>query len=142
MPHIKLVLIGNIRDQNYFLECIKEGGTQLRYIGFLEHDSKLLKSAYSACKVFCLPSTLETPGLAALEAYAIGVPIAITAEGSTSEYFGNFVEYLNPTNVDSIFTAVNRLVSSENSFDGLRSKAPLWRDEVNKLKNLYANLIK
>jgi glycosyltransferase involved in cell wall biosynthesis len=142
MPHMKLVLIGNIRDQNYFLECIKEGGTQLRYIGFLEHDSKLLKSAYSACKVFCLPSTLETPGLAALEAYAIGVPIAITAEGSTSEYFGNFVEYLYPTNVDSIFTAVNSLVSSENSFNRLRSKAPLWRDEVNKLKNLYANLIK
>jgi len=142
MPHMKVVLIGNIRDKNYFLECVKEGGDQLKYIGFLDHSSNLLKSAYDACKVFCLPSTLETPGLAALEAFTIGVPIAITAEGSTSEYFGDSVEYLDPANIVSIFAAVNRLILKEHSVDGLRSKAPLWRDEAHKLKNLYAGLIK
>ena len=43
--------------------------------------------------VFVLPSTLETPGLAALEAAALGIPIIITSEGCTKEYFGSIETY-------------------------------------------------
>ena len=41
----------------------------------MEHRDPLLALAYSACSVFALPSTLETPGLAALEAAAAGAPL-------------------------------------------------------------------
>ena len=44
-------------------------------------------------KCFALPSTLETPGLAALEAAALGIPIIITSEGCAKEYFGKIDTY-------------------------------------------------
>jgi glycosyltransferase involved in cell wall biosynthesis len=49
-----------------------------------------------------LPSTLETPGLAALEAAASGTRLALTQDGCTREYFGDFAGYLDPYSVESI----------------------------------------
>jgi len=108
MPDLQLVLIGHQRDPAYARECLAEGGDQVLYLGALEHKSPLLRSAYAAAEVFCLPSTLETPGLAALEAYAAGCPTAITKIGSTKEYFGDQVEYLDPFDDCDIAAAVQR----------------------------------
>ena len=36
---------------------------------------------------------METPGLAALEAAALGIPIIVTSEGSSKEYFGEIKTY-------------------------------------------------
>jgi glycosyltransferase involved in cell wall biosynthesis len=112
VPDMKLVLIGHARDENYLNLCLEEGGSQVIYLGQLPHDSDLLKSAYSACAVFCLPSALETPGLAALEAYAVRAPIAITEVGPTSEYFGSAVSYLSPSDPISISHAIRKAFSS------------------------------
>ncbi|MGB3621801.1 glycosyltransferase [Ketobacter sp. MCCC 1A13808] len=102
LVNIPVILVGNIRDAEYFkkLELDFDGG--FRYIGVIEHDSDLLKSAYAACDVFALPSLLETPGLAALEAAACGANIVITQEGCTREYFGDMALYVDPKNVDDI----------------------------------------
>jgi glycosyltransferase involved in cell wall biosynthesis len=91
------VLVGRVRDANYLAHCLDEGGAFLRHLGPLEHESTLLKSAYAACSVFVLPSLLETPGLAALEAAAQGAPVVVTDVGSTTEYFGDLASYVDPT---------------------------------------------
>ena len=36
---------------------------------------------------------METPGLAALEAAALGIPIIVTSEGCAKEYFGEIESY-------------------------------------------------
>jgi glycosyltransferase involved in cell wall biosynthesis len=102
IPNMKLVLIGQARDENYLSFCLKEGGDQVVYIKAIPHNSDLLKSAYAACKVFCLPSTLETPGLSALEAFVIGAPLVVTEVGSTKEYFGEKAKYVNPFDSEDI----------------------------------------
>lgn len=99
---LQLVILGNIRDQQYFNECLKIGKDFVNYIGYIDHESDVLKSAYTACDLFVLPSLLETPGLSALEAGAAGAKIVITEIGCTREYFGDMVTYVDPYNIDNI----------------------------------------
>jgi glycosyltransferase involved in cell wall biosynthesis len=93
---LTLVLLGRVRDAAYFEECTRKGSQFVQYGGFLPHGSDLLKSAYQASEAFVLPSLLETPGLAALEAATQGARLVLTSVGSTREYFQDLVTYVNP----------------------------------------------
>ena len=55
-----------------------------------------------------MPSLLETPGLAALEAAAQGSKLVVTEVGSTREYFGGLVEYVDPKDPEGLRRAVER----------------------------------
>lgn len=103
LPDHELILIGHVRDAEYFAKIMRNGPpSRVRYLGPVEHHDALLRSAYQACDLFCLPSTLETPGLAALEAAVQGCRLLITEEGSTREYFGDAAHYIDPKDVDSL----------------------------------------
>ncbi len=103
---IDLVLVGNVRQREFLAGCLEAGGPHVRYLGPLDHDDPLLAAAYRACEVFVLPSLLETPGLAALEAAAAGAKIVITSEGATTEYFDDLVSYADPADVHSLRRAI------------------------------------
>ena len=100
--NIRLVVAGNLRDRDYWDACRKEGADFVQHVGALEHGGELMRSAYAACDAFVLPSLLETPGLAALEAAACGARVLVTREGSAREYFGDQVTYVDPLDVDDI----------------------------------------
>lgn len=114
-PDLQLITVGYVRDYEYLDACLDEGGDQFRYLGPLPHDSDELKSAYAGCEFFALPSTLETPGLAALEAAASGAKLLITSEGSTREYFKDFPEYINPFDVSDISIGIEKLLEAPKS---------------------------
>jgi len=101
-----LVLAGRVRDDAYFQQCMAEGQGFVRYVGALPYGGALLKSAYRGCQVFALPSLLETPGLAALEAAAQGARIVITAEGCTREYFRDMATYVDPHDTSDISAGI------------------------------------
>jgi glycosyltransferase involved in cell wall biosynthesis len=136
-PELTLVLAGEIRDPRYWAEVQQAAGGQLVHVGAIPHHSPLLRSAYAACEVFVLPSLFETPGLAALEAAGQGARIAMTREGSTTEYFGDTVHYLNPASVDSIAEAIA----------AARAGVPCsyvpstWSGVTRKLAAIYAELV-
>ena len=140
-PNLKLILIGHIRDQEYLNEAIKSGlPQQVKYVGALNHDSKELRSAYEACDVFCLPSTLETPGLAAIEAVIQGCSLAVTKIGSTKEYFKDVVEYLDPNDPNSISEAIGKAMTVTDNKKHLLSQMGedlLWPNVVKRLESLY-----
>jgi glycosyltransferase involved in cell wall biosynthesis len=138
-PELKLVLIGHQRDPHYAQACFEEGGDQLIYAGTLAHDSPLLRSAYAACEAFVLPSTLETPGLAALEAHAAGARIAVTQVGSTREYFADQVAYLDPDNVASIAQSIREALTLERGAPR-RERDLRWQAVLSPLKDLYGSL--
>ncbi len=100
----ELVLIGDSvsHHQDYYEKCRGEAGENVHFLGAFPSDSEELRSAFAACSVFALPTWFETPGLAALEAALAGVKIVITGEGSTREYFKDYVEYVNPADVRDI----------------------------------------
>jgi glycosyltransferase involved in cell wall biosynthesis len=93
---LPLILLGRVRDAAYFEECMRKGSNLVQYGGFLPHGSDLLKSAYHASELFVLPSMLETPGLAALEAATQEARLVLTSVGSAREYFQDLVTYVNP----------------------------------------------
>jgi glycosyltransferase involved in cell wall biosynthesis len=144
-PDLKLVLIGHQRDPDYARACLDEGGDHVSYLGTLPHDSPLLRSAYSAAQVFCLPSTLETPGLAALEAHAAGCAIAVTEIGSTREYFGDEVAYLDPSSEHSIAESIRSALAS-NASRAARSALSRerhldWQSVLAPLETTYRSLV-
>ncbi len=109
---IDLVVLGRVRDPEYFAACAAAAGSRWRFLGHVEHESELLRSAYRACTVFALPSLLETPGLAALEAAAAGARVVVTRTGSAPEYFGDGAVYVDPLDVADIDRGLREALSA------------------------------
>jgi len=104
------VIIGKIFDNEYARKCLSlaKEHEHIHIIGEIDHDSKILASAYAACKLFILPSLFETPGIAALEAALAGANIAITEHGGTYDYFEDDAVYLDPRSKESIKNAIEK----------------------------------
>jgi len=143
-PRHKLVLIGHVREPSYLQQIMQAGlPGQVVYLGPLPHESDTLRSAYQACDAFCLPSTLETPGLAALEAAAQGRPLALTEVGSTREYFGNAAAYLQPNSPESIAQAIGQALQQTPEQTAALAQLGAsftWPQVVTRLQALYEQL--
>jgi glycosyltransferase involved in cell wall biosynthesis len=144
LPDRKLVLIGHARDPGYLERVLDEGGEQIVYLGPIEHESPLLRGAYRACDVFALPSTLETPGLAALEAAAQGCRLVLTSEGSCWEYFGDYADYVAPSaEVTALAGALGAPCDGCNRKPlHSESKVTSWHDSIRSLLPVYQSLRK
>lgn len=141
-PDYKLVLIGHIRDKKYYDDILKISNEQIIYLGDLESESLILKSAYASCDLFILPSILETPGLAALEAAASGAKLVVTQEGSTREYFKNYAVYVDPFSVESIVSGIEKGLnySGDELKEFIRNNFR-WENETLKLNKFYRNFL-
>ena len=141
-PDLRLVMIGHVRDRDYASECIRAGKDKVTHLGPINHSSELLRSAYSACEVFALPSLLETPGLAALEAAAIGCRVVITEVGSTREYFGDSVHYVDPASVKSISSGLASAMEGPGIDAGaFVPEEHSWKAVTRKLYETYSSLL-
>lgn len=144
-PDVQLVLAGHKRDINYAENVLSTGGHQVTYIGILPQDDMML-SAYRACDLFCLPSTLETPGLAALEAAAQGAQLLVTSEGSCAEYFGNSAMYVSPESTDTLRKKIKKVLHSNASSNCDASsvfspEAYTWNNTTKSLIEIYKSLV-
>lgn len=140
---LKLITIGHIREETYAKKCFKLGGDQFVFLGPINHYDPLLRSAYAACEVFALPSTLETPGLAALEAAAQGAKVVVTGIGAPKEYFGTDAIYVDdPNNADEILLKINQALMQEKG-KILAEKIKenfIWEKVVQSLLSIYNNV--
>jgi glycosyltransferase involved in cell wall biosynthesis len=109
---LELVILGRVRDPAYWAACVDLGADFVHYLGHVEHGSELQRSAYRACEVFALPSLLETPGLAALEAAAAGARVVLTRIGSAPEYFGDSAVYVDPQSVEDICRGIEQALQT------------------------------
>jgi glycosyltransferase involved in cell wall biosynthesis len=93
-----LVIAGPVVDESVaeFIEIYIKKGADITLLGSLLNNSNELGYLYSKCKVFCLPSYYETPGISALEAGLRGANILVTEVGGAEDYFGSMAEYVNP----------------------------------------------
>jgi glycosyltransferase involved in cell wall biosynthesis len=78
----------------------------LRILGFV--DARTKAALYSLCRVFCLPSSHEGTGLAALEAAAYGAALVVTKNGGPPDYFLQHAEYVDPFDLEDIKRAIAR----------------------------------
>jgi len=139
---LPLVIIGHPRDRRYLDQVMAEGGGVIRYLGPIAHDDPALQAAYAACSVFALPSELETPGLAALEAAASGARLVVTLEGSTREYFGDEVTYVRPGDVAGLRAAIDRALAGPSPAALARRIVEhfAWERVIGELKTLYERI--
>ncbi len=100
----KIVVLGDAAagHERYAQQCRRIADTNTHFIGHVEHDDRLLASAYAACGCLALTSWFETPGLVALEAGMLGTPLVLTNRGATQEYFGHLARYASPNDEAAI----------------------------------------
>jgi len=131
-----LVMIGSVNDMDYFNKC-KSVNPSLIHINELNHE--VLTSAYNAAKVHCLVSWYETPGLVNLEAGIAGCNILTTSEGSTKEYFKDYVEYSLWNDYDTTLEKVKKLLN-KNKDDNFKNHIMnnfLWEDIADSIIDAY-----
>jgi len=109
-PNLMLVTIGGSREQWFTDACKAEGGVQFQLIPMLEPGSELLRSAMAGCEFFAMPSIVETPSIASLEAAAVGAKILTTHMGSTTEYFDDLAVYVNPYDLGSMQIGIDAIL--------------------------------
>ncbi|MEM5295086.1 glycosyltransferase [Burkholderia sp. JPY481] len=111
-PDLQFVIAGAARDKQYARACIEAGGDQLKIVGTLPYASEMLRSAMAGCEFFAMPSLLETPSIAAIEAAALGAKVLLTQVGSTTEYFGDSVTWVDPKSRDSLRAGIAAAIAS------------------------------
>ncbi|MCY6370545.1 glycosyltransferase family 4 protein [Clostridium ganghwense] len=132
---VQLLLIGNVKDENYFKECIKFNN--VLYLGFM--DSYNIYNAYRFAKLHVLASYMETPGLSSLEAAASGCNIVSTIEGTAKEYFKDMAIYCDPYDENSIFEAVQKGMKKRkiNKLKDFVLENYSWEKHCKKLYEVY-----
>lgn len=142
-PELKLVIIGHERNLNYSKLLSEVAGDQLIKIPAIPQHLEIFRSAYVACEFFALPSTIETPSLAALEACAMGANVLITSEGSTREYFGGGVLYVNPGDINDISKGIKKVLTKpKNEMMSFIMRANFsWPKVTQNLYKVYENIL-
>lgn len=142
-PDLTMVTIGHARDTAYLAKCMEMGGTQFKFLGPLKYGSDMLRAAMAGARAFVMPSTLETPSIAAIEAVASGCPLLITGEGSTKEYFGSDVVYIEPFSVQSLRYGIRELLGYEIAPERLRKHIAerfTWAATSRTLAGIYTDI--
>ncbi|WP_039656308.1 glycosyltransferase [Clostridium tyrobutyricum] len=134
-----LVLIGDINDEQYFMNCMKY--RNVKYLGFMDRCN--LYNAYRCADIHILPSFVETPGLSSLEAASLGCKIISTEEGSSREYFRDMCIYCNPYNEDSIKKSIEYAIgiSKNSKLKKYVNNNFNWKKCIDTLYDSYINLI-
>jgi glycosyltransferase involved in cell wall biosynthesis len=81
-----------------------------------------LPSWYAGARALIFPSLFEGFGLPPLEAMACGCPVISSDQGSLREVVGEAGLLFNPTNVDEMVSAMERVHEDGNGLDSLREK--------------------
>jgi len=100
---VPVVLAGSLAQPEYYALC-QRVRPQTHFLGHLSREMTL--SAIAACRVHVLPSWWECPGIASLEAAAMGKPIVTGTYAAEPEYFGSIAHACQPDNTASIGAAV------------------------------------
>jgi glycosyltransferase involved in cell wall biosynthesis len=105
-----LVLAGKpTSNQRHYHEQVTraaEASPNVVVLGPVTEDEK--DALFRLAAVHALPSWMETTGLSSLEAAAHGCALVISPNGDTREYFGSEAEYCDPSDVESIRSAIER----------------------------------
>ena len=105
---VPIVVLGDVvpGHEDYFEQCRRAAGPNVKFVAGLKHDDALLASAYAACGCLVLASWYETPGLVAIEAAMSGTPLVLPRGGCAREYFGELAAYVSPNDLPGIQRAV------------------------------------
>lgn len=133
--------------ENPIYETIRTTHMQdyVHFIGFA--DEADLPALYSAAACFAFPSLYEGFGLPVLEAMSCGTPVVTSGVSSLPEVAGDAALIVDPTRVDAIADAVQRVIEDTHLRDNLirrgyeRARLLSWERSAQQLLQIYAHLL-
>lgn len=135
--NVPLIIIGKIANRDYLKEIEKINYEKCHLLGAI-YDKEILNAFYKDAEIFALPSILETPGLAALEAMYYNSKILITNNGGTEDYFEDMVEYCNPNRYESILIGLKKLLEdNDKNYSSHVASKFTWENVVKEYIELY-----
>ena len=144
---LRLVIVGGkgwLYD-SVFSE-VKRLGLESRVIfpGFANDDD--LPALYSAAELLAYPLLYEGFGLPVLEAMACGTPVVTSTTSSLVEVGGDAALLVEPTNVDAIAKAINRVLTDADLRHALvmrgfdQARRFTWEKAALQLKEIYERI--
>jgi glycosyltransferase involved in cell wall biosynthesis len=106
---LEITLVGACYEPQYLKLCQRFMSSLHRWTGMIER-AEVLRLMNTAA-VHILPSWFEFPGIASLEAAAMGAHVIVGCKGTEHEYFGARVQYVDPESPTEIRAAVERALS-------------------------------
>ncbi len=142
---LELVILGQVvpGHEHYLWRCRQEADEQVHFVPRVPFGSADHMAAYAHCGCVVLPSWFETPGLAALEAGASGVPLVLTARGATREYFGSLAQYVDPVRPQQWPAAIRQALTQGRSHALAQRVLEhfTWLHAAQRTVNVYCQLL-
>jgi glycosyltransferase involved in cell wall biosynthesis len=111
-PELELVLTGRTYGRlPKLLDHARRAGARVRHLGYVEQAA--VPVLYRRARALVFPSLYEGFGGPPLEAMACGCPVASSLRASLAEVCGDAAVALEPDSIDSIGSAIERVVSDE-----------------------------
>ncbi len=109
--NLPLVLVIAGKPGWYYEQLIKEAGSGVRFIGYVDEVDKA--ALLSGAKAFAFPSLYEGFGFPVLEAMACGTPVLCSNTSSLPEVAGEAALQVDPLQVDEIARGLIRIATDE-----------------------------
>jgi glycosyltransferase involved in cell wall biosynthesis len=140
----QLLILGDDRKWKAGLmnECQNLGiAERVLFVPYVAYED--LPWVYAAAEMLVMPSLNEGFGLPVLEAMACGTPVVCSQAASLPEVAGDAAEYFEPSSVDDLAAALERVLGSCVLQETLRCKgferAKLfsWRESARRTADIY-----
>lgn len=111
LTNVPVVLVGKAAPgaERYYRKVIAAAGDIATLVNSVPQSMAFQIMRQSAGHI--QPSYIETPGLASLEAAALGCPVGVSDVGPVREYFGSYAQYCEPGNIESIAHCLTHLTT-------------------------------
>lgn len=140
---VDVTIVGAAYEPGYLALCRRWATPRTSFVDHAPQHELVAMMARAA--VHALPSWVDTPGLASLEAAATGARIVTGARGTEHEYFGAEADYADPIDPATIRAAVVRALERgpRDRGDGLERRlgARTWQLHGERTLEAYARAI-
>ena len=144
----QLVILGDdpIWKASLVRECEKLGIRE-RVLFAPQVPYEDLPWVYAGAEILVMPSLIEGFGLPVLEAMACGTPVVCSRAASLPEVAGDAAEYFEPTRLDDLAAALERVLGSSELQETLRCeglarvKLFSWRECARQTLEVYRKLL-
>ena len=145
--NIDLVFIGGPQNENdgYYIKCKEEakGYENIHFLGWIESNSTIIKSAYQNADLVIIPSYFETFGMVILEAISARKKIVVSNTLPILEY--NIIKYgsFSPNNIQDIRNKTLEVLKMQETNVNLKNieKNFKWDNVVDKHIKYYKELL-
>jgi glycosyltransferase involved in cell wall biosynthesis len=126
------------------LDAAGEASSRVHFTGYV--TDRQLAACYSLASVFALPALFEGFGIPALEAMTHGIPVVCSRAGALPEVCADAALYFDPTDLESITSALRRGLADGPLRDELIRKGRAraaefsWRESAARTLSVYRSV--